>query len=121
MVIIISNSYDTIPHWLGMIQIYQPNVWYATGASCILALIVIWTMNRLTENHRTNSLPTETISIVIVGYMVGNSPSFPPAMQRTRWIVLMWSLFCLNWLTGYSSNLISMITSPIHRITVDLY
>lgn len=50
----------------------------------------------------------------------GQPPSITPKVYRMRRILLVWTLFCVCWIAAYSSSLISMITRPMHVITVML-
>lgn len=58
------------------------------------------------------------IVLIVVGFLVGNSPAITPNVYRIRRLLLIWSIFCVCWITAYSSGLISMITRPIHIVTV---
>lgn len=114
----VSNNVE-LPHWKGMIQIFQPYVWYATLVSCATLPFILWTMMTKVVARETRT-DFGYMLLIVIGFLVANSPSITPKVYRMRRILLVWTLFCVCWIAAYSSSLISMITRPMHVITVML-
>lgn len=116
MTILLSND-DAQPHWNGMIKVLQPYVWYATLAACALFSIIIWILMAAIASKKTWP-DAAGICLVLIGFLAANSPTIAPTFYQMRHILLIWSLFCVCWISAYTSSLISMITTPIHINTV---
>lgn len=112
--IIIVGLPDRLPHWIGMIRIYQPLVWCSAFVFCAFVCCVI----RLLTIHVPDEVLDYTILRNIVfnvfAIMINSAPNRVPTTVRIRCIFLLWSFFCLNWLSAYTSSLVSMITTALH-------
>lgn len=113
-VLIVQNS-ETYPHWIGMIYIFQPYVWYVSFCFCLLVSGIIWCMAKVTGNETSIYTKAHNIVFTVAAIMVSSVPRRAPKAAPIRYIFVLWCIFCLNWMSAYTSSLISMITTPLHK------
>lgn len=106
---------ELIPHWLGMLLIFQPTVWYSGFAFVGLVCIVIW----LLAQCKVQEVPCYTrfkdISLIVIGIIMNNIPPKMPKTWRIRIVFILWLFFCINWTSAYTSSLITMITTTLEK------
>lgn len=52
------------------------------------------------------------IALNTFGMMTGIGPSQSPRALAARILISVWATFCFHWICGYTTILISMITTP---------
>lgn len=109
---LVPNS-KLFPHWIGMIHIFQPYVWYSGFAVCALVCATIGYAANWTQYENPNYVKMKNITLIIIGIMLNNVPKIVPTTWRIRFIFILWTIFCLNWTSAYTSSLITMITTPL--------
>lgn len=109
---------DLLPHWIGLIKIYRSYVWLASFITCACVCIVIWLMAKIAIEEFTAYTRIGDIFLTICRIMLGNIPPRLPRTNLIRFVVLLWTIFCMNWNSAYTSSLISMITQPLRMNAV---
>lgn len=103
---------EALPHWIGMVHIFQPLVWLNGVALCVsVCCIIRWSSKH--DNNEKQFSKWPNIILNISGVMVNNIPKHMPSTPRIRFIYLLWLFFCLNWTSAYTSSLITMITTAL--------
>lgn len=111
----IVRNYDILPHWIGMIQIFQPFVWLASFLLCGCVCLVFWGMAKVAIGELNNYTRPSNIVLTTVRILLGNIPPFSPRTNLIRIVFILWSIFCMTWSSAVCSSLISRITNPIRR------
>lgn len=97
-----------------MIHIFQPFVWFSTFVLGAFVWLGMWIVSNVAKNEVTNYTEAQSILLIVFGTLLSCIPKSVPKTGRIRWIFVMWSFFCLNWISAYTSSLVSMITTPLH-------
>lgn len=102
------------PHWIGLIQLFDPSVWYASLFTYIFACVSVWTLGKFATSEYKIFVEPYDIVLTIARMMIGNSPSLCPRTIRLQIVIVLWSIFCLNWFSAYTTSLIAKITGPLY-------
>lgn len=110
----IVSTGGTFPHWYGMIHIYQADVWGASLFFCMFVCLVVWTVSKFVIGEYQSYTRISDIVLNVMRMMIGNIPKLFPRTARMRIIICLWTIFCFNWMSIYTTSLISMITNPLY-------
>lgn len=109
---------EPFPHWFALIHLFQPYVWYATIATYVFVSLTVWILGKCSDDEYQTFIQLHDILLVIARMMIGNYPPRFPKSTRLQIVIIMWSIFCLNWFAAYTTSLISMITSTFYGDSV---
>lgn len=102
-----------MPHWVGMLQIFQLSVWSISLSLIVFICLVIWLSSKLLHNENRAFTTFPNIIFNILPGVFGVVPNVMPRSRLIRFIVLLWILFGLNWTSAYTSSLMTMISIPL--------
>lgn len=109
---------EPFPHWFALIQLFHPYVWYASLATYAFACAAVWILGNWSVDENQTFVRLHNILLAIARMMIGNCPPAFPKSTRLQIVIIMWSIFCLNWFSAYTTSLISMITSTFYSDSV---
>lgn len=112
------HKYNILPHSIGMIRVFQPFVWLASVILCGYVCFVIWGMAKIAIGEFSSYTKASNITLTTIRILLGNVPPFSPRTNLIRVVFFLWSIFCMNLSSAYSSSLFSMITNPFRPNTV---
>lgn len=100
-----------VPNWKKFFFIFTTNVWILSLLTYSIVSIVAYSLSiKEKKGSIFTSLPG--ILLVIYSITINNSIGKFPKSTRFRVFLFLYALFALHWTTAYSSNLISLMTSP---------
>lgn len=80
----------------------------------LFACCVVWLLAKFYKTENSPYRPMSSIVFIFMGLMVGNVPIRIPSESHERFVFVILHIFCLNWISAYTSSLISAITTPLH-------
>lgn len=104
---------DSIPHWLGMVHIFQPSVWAAGFSFIALTCTAIWFSGRRNPYEVPCYTRFNDICLIVIGIMINNVPPLKPKTRHIQIVFVLWLFFSLNWTSAYTSSLVTMITTTL--------
>lgn len=117
-------SDDMMPQWIGLLLIFQPSAYVATFGLLIFFWVVVSSMVRVFKwsFRREHNIYRSPISFLFisVGILFSNIPNKFPRTTFLKYLLVIWSLFCLHWSTAYSGTLMSVLTNTHFTAGVSL-
>lgn len=108
-------SDNMIPQWVGLLLIFQPSAYAATFGLLIFFWVVVSSIVRVFKwnfrrEHKIYRAPISFL-LITVGILFSNIPNKFPRTTFLKYLLVIWSLFCLHWSTAYSGTLMSVLTN----------
>ena len=107
-----------MPHWIGLLFVFQPTVYGIT----LLLLFCLWFFPTLIvkvcaphfHRERKSYRDSVTFLFITVGMLLANEPSRFPKTRFLKAILLMWTLFSFYFISTYNAVLMAVITNTVY-------
>lgn len=113
-----------IPHWMGLLLVFQPGVYvgavgmliFLWGASSLIVKRIAVNFSRERLHYKNSG----TFLFVTVGMLFANGPHRIPTTRFLKTLLFMWTLFCFYWTSAFGATLMSVLTNTVYQGGVSL-
>lgn len=108
-----------LPHWMGLVKVFQPTVFAVTICLLLFQWFACSTIVKLCASNfrweHESYKQSGSLFLITVGMLLASQPRRFPNTKFLKYIVLMWSLFCFYWSSSFSASFMSVITNTVYR------